>query len=129
MRLYWQIISLAGAVDSAYLSSEALTSSLPPFCTVGSFNCVPVLSSPYSKIFGIPVAILGLAWFVLMFFFLSKKELPSISFPVWIAGVFFASYLIYAEFFLIHSICPYCTVAHLLGFILGIPIVREVLSP
>lgn len=129
MRLYWQVISLAGAADSAYLSFEALTSSLPPFCTSGSFNCVPVLSSPYSRIFGIPVAILGLAWFVLMFLFLSRKELPSFSFAVWIVGVLFASYLIYVELFLIHSVCPYCTVAHVLGFILGIPVVKDALLP
>jgi len=122
------VLSFAGVIDSAYLSVESLTNSLPPFCTQGTFNCIPVLTSGYSRLFGIPVAFLGLVWFLTMFILFSRKELSTFSFPLWVAGVLFVLYLIYVEIFVIHSVCPYCSVAHVLCFLLGVPIINKLFS-
>ncbi len=86
-------------------------------------NCERVTTSAQSTFVRIPVALLGLVWFVAM---------TALSLPLaWrspnrlvhlarlagaIAGVGFALWLVYAELFIIGAICLWCTVAHVLAF-------------
>ncbi|HLI00194.1 MAG TPA: vitamin K epoxide reductase family protein [Acidimicrobiales bacterium] len=91
----------------------------------GIIDCAAVTSSEYSKILGVPVALLGLLYFVGML----PLQLPWAwrSAHPWVRiGRLFASivgvgmivWLVYAELFLIGKICIYCTSVHVLTFLL-----------
>jgi len=58
-------VSVAGLAVAAYLTYEHFTAGSTLACPdTGVVNCAKVTSSQYSKLFGIPVALLGLAFFV-----------------------------------------------------------------
>jgi uncharacterized membrane protein len=81
-------------------------------------------------VFGIPVAVLGLAFYV----FLAVVNSPwawRITWPPlrWVrvgsmvVGILFVLYLIYAELFSIGAICLWCTSVHVITFALFVLIV------
>ncbi|HVC72060.1 MAG TPA: vitamin K epoxide reductase family protein [Acidimicrobiales bacterium] len=126
------VLSLLGLADSTYLTiSHFQESILKTTCsTSGAVNCLKVTTSPQSEILHIPVAILGLAFYVAM----TVINLP----PLWkttdrrvawlrlamvVSGIGFVLYLIYAELFLIKAICEYCTGVHIVTFALFVLVV------
>ena len=95
-----------------------------------TINCEKVTTSPQSYAFGIPVAVLGLAFYV----FLAVANSPwawRITWPPlrWVrvgsavVGIVFVLYLIYAELFSIGAICLWCTSVHVITFALFVLIV------
>jgi uncharacterized membrane protein len=95
-----------------------------------TINCEKVTTSPESIVFGIPVAVLGLAFYV----FLAVVNSPwawRIAWPPlrWarvgsvVVGILFVLYLIYAELFSIRAICLWCTSVHVITFALFVLIV------
>jgi len=117
-------ISVPGLLSSLYLAYHALFRGTSLYCpATGSFDCNVVTSSPYSSLFGVNVAYLGLAWFlvVIALFALERRD---VLLPIWAVGVVFVAYLVGTEIFLIHSICAYCTVAHASAVLLGIPVLK-----
>jgi len=118
---------LLGLAVSIYLTIEHFTqaTSLAGCPENATFNCVKVTTSAQSHVFGIPVAVLGLAFFVFMVAVNSPWGWRA-SQPVvhWarlvsvIVGIVFVLYLVYAELFIINAICLYCTSVHVLTFIL-----------
>ena len=124
-------LAIVGLVDSLYLLAEYLSARVTLYCpTVGIVNCAAVTSSEYSRFLGIPVALLGTLWFIAMLLLLgiNSQSLSIVLFPLWVVGVIFAGYLIFAELFLLHAVCPYCTLAHLTGLLLGVPVTKLVLA-
>jgi uncharacterized membrane protein len=111
---------LIGLALSAYLTYEHYTASATLACSDnGVVNCLQVTTSAQSKVFGIPVALLGLVYFVAM--------LPACLPAAWrsrsswlrngrivagIVGIGFVFYLLYSELFTIGKICLYCTGVH-----------------
>ena len=111
---------LIGLALSAYLTYEHYTASATLACSDnGVVNCLQVTTSTQSKVFGIPVALLGLVYFVAM--------LPACVPAAWrsrspwlrngrivagIVGIGFVFYLLYSELFTIGKICLYCTGVH-----------------
>jgi uncharacterized membrane protein len=78
-------------------------------------------------VFGIPVAVLGLAFYVFAVAVMSpwawrsqwrRREIALIRLASVVVGIGFVIYLLYAELFIIGSICLYCTSVHVLTFIL-----------
>src|SRR5579884_4101829 len=69
----WAVISslvmtVLGMADSVYLTiAHYTTASILACSDSGAVNCAKVTTSPQSVIFGVPVAVLGLAFFVAMF--------------------------------------------------------------
>jgi len=131
-------LSIAGVAVAAYLTYEHFTSGSTLACPeTGVVNCVKVTSSQYSKVLGIPVAVLGLVFFAGMTA-LSAPPLWRTSSP-WpnrlrltavAVGVVFICYLIWAELFRIDAICLWCTVVHALAFLLFVLVViRQALTP
>jgi uncharacterized membrane protein len=121
------VLSLAGLGASIYLTVQhytAATSFLGCPAT-STFNCQKVTTSPESIIFGIPVAVLGLAFYVFMVAVNSpwawRSRRPAI---YWarlggiVAGIVFVLYLIYTELFTIGAICVDCTSVHVITFLL-----------
>tara|TARA_B100001971_G_C18182794_1_gene533828 strand:+ start:989 stop:1321 length:333 start_codon:yes stop_codon:yes gene_type:complete len=82
------------------------------------FSCDSVLSSSYSQFMGIPVAALGLLWFIIATILAVasfKMKLKRIILLTWaIIGVSSIPLLVYAES-LVGAICLLCTLAHILG--------------
>lgn len=121
-KLFWMMIAFVttGLLVSAYLTYLSL---MPPTsCPVGSFgffSCNEVIYSTYSKFYGVSVALLGLGWFITAFGlvvftrwnwrFIRGVVVWSLLGAVGVAG------FVYTELFLIRSICPLCTIAHMTG--------------
>ena len=116
-------LALAGVGVSAYLTIEHVTGSNALACPeTATVNCLRVTTSPQSTIAGIPLAILGLAYFVAM----AVSTLPALwrSPRPWLRwgrlgtaalGAVFVVYLIYVELFVVDAVCLWCTAAHVLA--------------
>jgi uncharacterized membrane protein len=120
------VLALAGLGVSTYLTVAHFTESALLGCSEsGVVNCTKVTTSPQSYVFGIPVAILGLAFYVAAVALMSpwawrssRREVHLIRLASVMVGVGFVLYLIYAELFIIGSICLYCTSVHVITFLL-----------
>ena len=119
-------LSLAGLGVSVYLTIAHFSESALIGCSEsGLVNCTKVTTSPQSYVFGIPVAVLGLAFYVFAVAIMSpwgwrwnRREVALLRLASVVVGIGFVIYLIYAELFIIGSICLYCTSVHALTFLL-----------
>lgn len=120
------IASAAGLGVSIYLTIAHYTATVSLACPeTSTINCEKVTTSPESMVFGIPVAVLGLAYFVAMVVLNSppawRSEAPALR---WlrllsaVVGVGFVCWLVYAELFKVDAICLWCTSVHVINFIL-----------
>ena len=117
-------LAIAGTAVATYLTIAHFTSPTVLACaSTGVVNCERVTTSAQSKVFGIPVAVLGLAWFVAMSGLCSPWAWRA--HVSWIrtarlvsagTAMAFVLWLVYAELFVIHAICLWCTVIHVLAF-------------
>jgi uncharacterized membrane protein len=86
-----------------------------------ALDCYAVLSSQYSQIFGIPLELFAVGYFIvnllLVYFIafgsnaLSKASLKTL-FGWRFIGIVIVPYLVFVELFLVRAICVYCTVMH-----------------
>ncbi|MFI5412913.1 MAG: vitamin K epoxide reductase family protein [Candidatus Micrarchaeales archaeon] len=104
-RVIYSLVAL-GLIISIYLTIVHFYSNTLVCPSTGLINCESVLTSPYSEILGIPVAILGLVLFVLAIFMLPKKN-DTMVFLWSIAGVGAVLYSIATQT-IIGEICIYC---------------------
>lgn len=104
-----EAIAVTGIGVSLYLSFVKLTGK---GLRCGFGQCEVVQASPYSYFLGIPVAFLGIVFYLALFvlaFYASKSVLAGKLLKVWvIVGVLFSGYLTYLELFVIHAICAWC---------------------
>lgn len=119
-------LALAGLGVSIYLTIAHYTESALAGCSEsGTINCAKVTTSPQSIVFGIPVAVLGLAFFVFLVAIMSpwawqarRREVHLLRIASMVVGIGMVIYLIYAEFIIIGAICLYCTSVHIITFLL-----------
>jgi uncharacterized membrane protein len=120
-------LAILGLAASAYLTYTHYTDSALAGCTEtsGAINCGKVTTSPQSIVFGIPVAVLGLAFYVFLVAIMSpwawrsgRREIALTRLLSLVAGIGFVLYLLYAELFQIRAICAYCTSVHIITFLL-----------
>jgi uncharacterized membrane protein len=126
--LPWLTLALAfaGLGVAVYLTIEHFTASATLACpNTGTINCQKVTSSAQAKFVGVPVAVLGTAYFLGMLPLVlpaawrsGDRRLRLARLGAGALGVVFALYLIYAELFVINAICLWCTVVHVLAFAL-----------
>jgi uncharacterized membrane protein len=120
------VLSLAGLGVSIYLTIAHFTDKPLAGCAEsGAINCTKVTTSAQSYVFGIPVAVLGLAFFVAAVALMSpwgwrwaRREVALIRIASLVVGIGFVLYLLYAELFIIRAICLYCTSVHVITFLL-----------
>ena len=121
------LLSLAGLGVSIYMTIEHFTGNRTLACSANSIvNCAAVTTSPESMVFGvIPVAVLGLAFFVFMVAATTpwawrsqRREIALARLGSVVVGVGFIIYLIYVELFQVGFICLECTSVHVITFAL-----------
>lgn len=126
MQLTTFVLALGGLGVSIYLTIAHFTESALAGCSEsGLVNCAKVTTSPQSYVFGIPVAVLGLAFFVFVAAIMSpwawqarRREVHMLRLASMVVGIGMVIYLVYAEFIIIGSICLYCTSVHIITFLL-----------
>ncbi len=116
------LVCLAGVGVATYLTIEHFTHAVTLACPeTGVVNCQKVTTSPQSVFLGVPVAVLGLVFFVAMLAWNVPAAWRS---PVpWLRsgrvvaaaiGMLFVGYLLYVELFVVDAICLWCTAVHVL---------------
>ena len=113
-------LSVLGMLVSYYL---VLIHEDPSVALCAGFgDCEAVNSSPYSELFGIPVAVFGFLFYALIFLVQTGRllgwlpERPVRPFLLlWTTiGLLFSAYLTAIELFVLHAICPWCVVSAVL---------------
>jgi uncharacterized membrane protein len=103
------VITVLGIALAAYLTYVHYSGTRPA-CTAGT-ACVKVQTSVWSKVDGVPVALMGLIGYVLIFASLlapDRDETRMITLGLTLFGVCFSGYLTYRELFTIHLVCEEC---------------------
>jgi uncharacterized membrane protein len=106
------IVCLLGVLDAGYLVYVHYAK-LSVLCLGGQHghsSCATVQSSSYSKLAGVPVAVLGLLGYVVLLgtFLLPGESGRAAAFAVAFTGFGFSMYLTYREIFTIKAICEWC---------------------
>ena len=142
--LRWQplatlLLSIGGLGIATYLTITHFDKVALVCSDNGTINCAKVTTSPQSEILGIPVAMLGLFFFIPMIALCLPAAWRSADRRIHLArlllavtGVGMIIYLIIAELFIIKAICLWCSGVHLVTFILFVVIVTAspvVLAP
>jgi len=133
--LRWQpvatlLLSLFGLGVSIYLTVTHFDKVALVCSDSGTINCAKVTTSPQSEIVGIPVAMLGLAFFVPMIALClpaawraRDRRIHLARLILSVTGVGMIIYLLIAELFIIKAICLWCSSVHVITFILFVIIV------
>lgn len=107
------ILAICGIAVSSVALQRHYAKSKTEFCDAGeSFNCDIVNRSEYSKLLGVPVALIGMlgygALFGLATVCRARTEAPTMLFAGAAAGLAFALYLTYVEGFVLGVWCILC---------------------
>ena len=82
-----------------------------PVCSIKGNPCSQVQKSAYSKLVGVPVALIGLIGYILILGSLLAPESERARFVttvLTVGGFGFSAYLTYRELFTLHKICEWC---------------------
>jgi len=120
------LLVAGGLAVSIYLTITHYTTHVRLACSAsGVIDCQKVTTSPQSYIAGIPVADLGVLFFVvgaaLCLPAAWRSPVPAVRYArvAWaVAGVAMVVRLVYAELFQIDAICLWCTVVHVISVVL-----------
>lgn len=120
------LLSLIGLGISIYLTIAHFVGVQALACSANSIvNCEAVTTSAQSTVLGVPVAILGLCYFVVAVPFYSPWAWRSsmrlvhlIRLLGAITGIIFVLWLITAELLIIGKICLWCSGVHVVTFLL-----------
>src|SRR5215471_13005015 len=114
--------AVAGLAVSAYLTVEHYSGSKLLACPENAaINCAKVTTSAWSRLAGVPVAVLGLAFFAAMTALVVPaawryRPLDPVRVAGATAGMVMVIYLVWAELFRVDAICLWCTAIHVCTF-------------
>jgi len=120
-------LSLFGIFVSGYLSAKRLTGGSLA-CSRWA-QCDTVNNSVSAKIYGVPVAFIGLAGYLVLLGLAvaalqtwgpTHRRLLTISFILALGGAGFSAYLTYLELFVIEAICVWCVASAIVILLLAI---------
>ncbi|MBW4029401.1 MAG: vitamin K epoxide reductase family protein [Acidobacteria bacterium] len=127
------VLSVIGVGLSTYMTIAHFTEAAILACAGGGeLSCTAVTTSPQSRLFGIPVVLIGLGYFIAM----SVLTAP----PLWssdvrsvalsrtglaVVGVVFVLWLVAAEVIIIGHICLWCTGVHLVALAILLVLTRS----
>lgn len=136
------VLSAAGVAIALYLSWVAVAGVESIVCGPAG-DCHAVQTSEYSKVAGVPVAMLGLAMYLALLAGAVARRLMGSAWHatrvivVWtfalaLGGTLYSAYLTYVELFVIDAICAWCVASAVVVtaiFVLTLPDVRRAASP
>jgi len=110
LRITLLVLAVLGLAVASYLTYIHYAG-IKPLCGTNGGGCEIVQTSVYSKLAGVPVALIGLLGYVAILGSLLLPEsensrLATMAFTL--VGFGFSAYLTYRELFSIHHICEYC---------------------
>jgi len=130
------ILTIIGLLVSIYMTIYKITSN-DNMC-IGSGDCKTVNASRYAEVYGIPVAILGVAGYSAILTVLLLERKPGffqqngtlLFFGLSLTGFLFTLYLIFVETVLIKAYCPFCITSQTaMTIIFIISVIRLVRQP
>lgn len=109
------VLAFLGLADSWYLFQSAITDTALT-CNIGAAfdGCNIVAQSPYSHIFGIPLALFGVGFYALLFVLIALiavfpvRLLYRVVFLLTLAGVLASVVFVFVQLVLIKALCVYC---------------------
>ena len=121
VKLRWAMVAIAvlGLALASYLVYVHYSGSKPVCTTSGA--CLKVQTSVYSKIDGVPVALIGLIGYIGIFLSLlvpDRDEVRLATLGMTVIGVAFSGYLTYREVFTLKTICEECATSAVLMLVL-----------
>jgi uncharacterized membrane protein len=104
-------LTFIGLIDASYVAFHSSEGFLLPCGFAG--GCDQVLSSPYSKLMGIPIAWLGLGFYSIvlagsLFAIFGFWECLKVTFAIVSIAFLFTLYLFYLQAWVIRAFCDYC---------------------
>jgi uncharacterized membrane protein len=113
-------LSLAALAIASYLTVTHYTDPAALACPdTGIVNCTLVTTSSWSVVVGVPLAVLGVVWAVVMTALTTPwawcsaaRWVDGVRLAVSGAGAAMVVYLVYVELFRIGAICLWCTAMH-----------------
>jgi uncharacterized membrane protein len=102
-------LSVVGLGVAIYLTYVHY-SGIQPVCTAGG-SCIKVQTSQWSRLGGVPVALIGLIGYVGILASLlapDREETRLATLGLTLVGFGFSAYLTYRELFSIHAVCEWC---------------------
>jgi uncharacterized membrane protein len=116
--------AILGLIDASFLTYNRFMH-VPPPCGIGIFSgCAIVDRSPYSVMFGIPLSVFGMIFYILGIIaallvlysrYTFRKYILGL---VSVAGALSSMYFIYLQAYVIHAFCIYCLFSALCTFVL-----------
>jgi uncharacterized membrane protein len=124
-------LALLGVAIATYLTYVHY-SGAQVACTAGQ-SCVKVQTSQWSRLVGVPVALIGLVGYLAIVASLvapDREESRLATLVLTLGGFAFSAYLTYRELFSIHAICEWCvSSAVIMTLLLAAAATRYVSTP
>ncbi len=113
LRLLVLTLSSIGIILSVYLTYTHITLDETSFCLTGG-GCDIIKSSAFSRIYGVPVPVLGLIGYLIIWILtllrFDRSKIKLIYF-ISVVGLSFSIYLTYIEFFILKAVCSFCIIS------------------
>jgi uncharacterized membrane protein len=123
LRRVMLVIGVLGMALAAYLVYVHYSGAKPICTSKGGDTCLKVQTSVWSKVDGVPVALIGLIGYVAIFLSMlapDRDEMRILTVGMTLIGVCFSGYLTYRELFTLHEICEECATSAVLMALLFI---------
>lgn len=119
------LLSFVGMADAWYLAESAI-SDTALVCNLGSAldGCNIVASSPYSQVFGIPLALFGVGFYAFIFvlaalvFLFHVRALYRVIVVASVIGVLASVVFLFIQFALIKAVCVYCIASAVIALLI-----------
>ena len=130
------VLTVVGLLVAVYMTIYKWTNN-NSMC-LGSGDCSTVNASPYSEIYGIPVALVGVGGYAAILLLLLmdsrnnfvRQNGTLLIFGLSLTGFIFTVYLVYIEFAVLDAICPFCLTSQIVMTIIFIlSIIRLIRQP
>jgi uncharacterized membrane protein len=108
LRVAAAVVALAGVAVAGYLTWMHYEGG-SVVCVVGG-SCEEVQSSEYSKVLGLPVAVLGLAAYAIVLGLVAWDSPTArlVAAAIALVGLLFSIYLLIVQLFVIDAVCAWC---------------------
>lgn len=121
------VLTLLGLSDAWYLAQAALDGAALS-CSLGAGldGCNIVAQSPYSHLFGVPLALYGVFFYAVLFvtlsilFVKSSCALYRVATALGAIGLIVSTYFLFLQIFIIKALCIYCIASFVIAALLAV---------